>query len=56
MKSKLIIRKVFGDIAVNYMQVDNSKSIASIKHKMNIKTAIFGEIHHPYHNEMKFIQ
>ena len=30
MKSKLIIRKIFGDIAVNYMQVDMSKSIASI--------------------------
>jgi hypothetical protein len=54
MKSKLIIRKVFGDIAVNYVQVDRSKSIVSIKHKMNIKTAIFGELYHPYNNEMKF--
>jgi hypothetical protein len=54
MKSKLIIRKVFGNIAVNYVQVDRSKSIVSIKHKMNIKTAIFGELHHPYNNEMKF--
>ena len=43
MKSKLIIRKVYNGIAVNYIQVDMSKSIASIKHKMNIKTAIFAE-------------
>jgi len=37
------------------MQVDSSKSIVSIKHKMNIKTALFGELHHPYNNEMNFI-
>jgi hypothetical protein len=36
MKSKLIIRKVFGDISVNYVQVDRSKFIVSIKHKISI--------------------
>lgn len=56
MKSIRIIRKVFNGVAVNYMEVDRSKSIASIRHKMNVKTAIFGELHHPYNNEMKFIQ
>jgi hypothetical protein len=54
-KAKLIIRKVFNGIAVNYVQVDRSKSIVSIKHKINIKTAIFGELYHPYNPEMKFI-
>lgn len=56
MKSFRIIRKVFNGVAVNYMQVDSSKSIVSIKHKMNIKTALFGELYHPYNNEMNFIQ
>ena len=56
MKSTRIIRKVFNGVAVNYMKVDRSKSIPSIKHKMNVKTAVFGELHHPYNAEMKFIQ
>ena len=56
MKSFIVIRKVFNGVAVNYMQVDRSKSVNEIKHKMNVKTAIFGELHHPYNDEMKFIQ
>jgi hypothetical protein len=56
MKSFRVIRKVFNGIAVNYMQVDRSKSVNEIKHKMNVKTAIFGELHHPYNDEMNFIQ
>jgi len=50
----MIYQVKYKSATINYVVVDRKKSVLSIKHKMNIKTAITGNIHHPYHPEMNF--
>ncbi len=44
----------FNTETINYIEVDKSQPIQSIRHKMNVKTAISGIKHHPYNSEMNF--
>lgn len=44
----------FNTETINYVEVDRSKPIQSIRHRMNVKTAISGIKHHPYNSEMNF--
>jgi len=50
----MIYQVKFKTETINYVEVDRTKSVLSIKHRMNIKTAIFGIVHHPYNAKMNF--